>query len=137
MSKRYFIECTVTECKISSKEILESVDDSSSNPNKLVLFKVKGTKGFLNQDAKESKEFNIFFPCDIGTKDGLPNPIASSAIVLDTNTFITIGAADANILQILASSISQGRKIKLEFENCKYDNENECFILTVCDITIY
>ncbi len=125
MSKQYFIECTVTEYKISSKE---------KSP---ALFKVKGVKGFLNQDVKESKEFNIFFPCDIGTKAGLPNEINPSAIVLDTNSSITIDAIDANILQILASSISQGRKIKLEFNKCEYDNKNERFTLTDCDITIY
>ncbi len=127
MSKRYFIECTVTEYKISSTE----------DKTTLFLFKVKGVKGFLNQDIKESKEFNVFFPYDIGTKAGESNPVALSAIVLDTNTSITIDAIDANILQILASSISQGRKIKLEFNKCEYDNKNECFTLTDCDITIY
>lgn len=131
MSKKYFIECTVTECKISSKEI------SLSNPNKSVLFKVKGVKGFLNQDAKESKEFNIFFPCDIGTTAGLPDKIDPSAIVLDTKSSITIEAIDTNFLQILASSISQGRKIRLEFNKCERYSKNEYFTLTDCDITIY
>lgn len=125
MSKKYFIECTVTEFKIPSKGIL-------------VLFKIKGVKGFLYQDVKESKEFNIFFPCDIGTMAGLPDKIDPCAIVLDTNSSIAIGTirtADANILQILVSSISQGRKIRLEFDGC--ENKNGYFSLDKCDITIY
>ena len=46
---RYFIECTIKELKIIN--------------NKL-LFKIRGTDGFLHRC--ESREFNTFFPEDLG-----------------------------------------------------------------------
>lgn len=123
--ERYFIECTATECKISSKE-------------DCVFLKVKGVDGFLiSQKINQvKKDFNVFYPGNIEPRiDCKKNTVQPNAIILDANSFISTGAMEANILQILASSISQGRKIKLEFEDCK--NNGGFFTLTGCDITIY
>ncbi len=125
-TERYFIECTVKEYKISSKK-------------NCVFLKVKGVDGFLIslKINQVKKEFNVFCPSNTEPRIDAKNTVQPNAIILDANSYISTGVTDANKSRILASSISQGRKIKLEFNECKYDNENECFTLTDCDITIY
>lgn len=113
-----FIECSIKELKIDSAN------------NKLLL-KIKGMDGFLHRCG--SKEFNAFFPKDLGACAAFGYTVEPSVKILDANTYVSVGLCESCVT-MLSNNLSH--KVKIEVEKIQYNDAMKCFDLESCTFAI-
>lgn len=93
---------------------------SSSSPESVIL-KIRGNDGFCVK--VDLKEYNIFLPCDIRTKD-FGEEISPCSLLLEKSTGLLF---DGKYREFLYSQNLNGKRIKLFFSKPKLD-KNFCNI---------